>query len=87
MSSQVGCTLTCSFCHTGTQRLIRNLTASEIVGQLMVARDTYHEWSSPPANRKISNIVMMGMGEPLFNFNEVAKALKIIMDTEGIALS
>ena len=87
VSSQVGCTLTCSFCHTGTQRLIRNLTACEIVGQLMVARDTYGEWSSPPANRKISNIVMMGMGEPLFNFNEVAKALKIIMDPEGIALS
>ncbi|MFP6760674.1 MAG: 23S rRNA (adenine(2503)-C(2))-methyltransferase RlmN, partial [Rhodospirillales bacterium] len=87
VSSQVGCTLTCSFCHTGTQRLIRNLTASEIVGQLMVARDTYGEWSSPPANRKISNIVMMGMGEPLFNFNEVAKALKIIMDPEGMALS
>ena len=87
VSSQVGCTLTCSFCHTGTQRLIRNLTACEIVGQLMVARDTYGEWSSPPANRKISNIVMMGMGEPLFNYNEVAKALKIIMDPEGIAIS
>ena len=87
VSSQVGCTLTCSFCHTGTQRLIRNLTACEIVGQLMVARDAYGEWSSPPANRNISNIVMMGMGEPLFNFNEVAKALKIIMDPEGIALS
>ena len=87
VSSQVGCTLTCSFCHTGTQRLVRNLTACEIVGQLMVARDSYGEWSSPPSNRNISNIVMMGMGEPLFNFSEVSKALKIIMDPEGIALS
>ena len=87
VSSQVGCTLTCSFCHTGTQRLVRNLTASEIVGQILVARDTYSEWSSPPAGRMLSNVVMMGMGEPLYNFNEVVKALKIIMDPEGIAIS
>lgn len=87
ISSQVGCTLNCSFCHTGTQRLIRNLTACEILGQMMVARDTYGEWSITPSTRKISNIVMMGMGEPLFNFDEVAKALKIIMDPEGLAIS
>ena len=87
ISSQVGCTLTCSFCHTGTQRLVRNLTASEIVGQMMIARDTYDEWSLPPGRRLLSNIVMMGMGEPLFNYDAVAKALKIIMDPEGLALS
>jgi len=87
VSSQVGCTLTCSFCHTGTQRMVRNLTAGEIVGQMMVARDTYQEWPSPPDGRMLSNIVMMGMGEPLYNFDEVAKALKIVMDPEGISLS
>ena len=87
MSSQVGCTLTCTFCHTGTQRLVRNLTAAEIVGQMMVARDTYDEWDSPADGRMLSNIVMMGMGEPLFNFDQVAKALTIIMDREGLALS
>ncbi|MEK9673334.1 MAG: 23S rRNA (adenine(2503)-C(2))-methyltransferase RlmN [Rhodospirillaceae bacterium] len=88
MSSQVGCTLTCTFCHTGTQKLVRNLTSAEIVGQFMCARDSYEEWPTPKdGGRLISNIVMMGMGEPLFNFDEVAKALRIIMDGEGIALS
>jgi len=87
VSSQVGCTLKCSFCHTGTQVLVRNLTAPEMVGQMMLARDSYGEWPSPKGDRLLSNIVMMGMGEPLYNFDEVAKALKIIMDNEGIALS
>ncbi len=87
ISSQVGCTLNCSFCHTGTQKLVRNLTAGEIVGQMMVARDSYNEWPVPKGARMISNIVMMGMGEPLYNFDNVKKALKIIMDPEGISLS
>jgi 23S rRNA (adenine2503-C2)-methyltransferase len=88
VSSQVGCTLTCKFCHTGTQLLVRNLTAAEIVGQFMTARDSYEEWPSPSdGGRMISNIVLMGMGEPLFNYDNVAKALKIIMDGEGIAVS
>ncbi|MBL8645434.1 MAG: 23S rRNA (adenine(2503)-C(2))-methyltransferase RlmN [Rhodospirillaceae bacterium] len=87
ISSQVGCTLTCRFCHTGTQRLVRNLTAGEIVGQFMVARDSYGEWPTPTDERRmLSNIVMMGMGEPLYNFENVAKALKIIMADDGIAL-
>ena len=87
ISSQVGCTLTCKFCHTGTQTMVRNLSAAEIVGQVMVARDAYGEWPSPRDGRLLSNIVLMGMGEPLFNYDEVAKALKIIMDGEGIAIS
>ncbi len=87
VSSQVGCTLTCRFCHTGTQKLVRNLTAAEIVGQVMAARDAFGEWPSPPDGRQISNIVLMGMGEPLFNYDNVAKALRIIMDGEGIAIS
>jgi 23S rRNA (adenine2503-C2)-methyltransferase len=87
VSSQVGCTLSCTFCHTGTQRLVRNLTAGEIVGQLMVARDACGEWPAPQGGRLLSNIVLMGMGEPLFNYDNVATALKIIMDGEGIALS
>jgi 23S rRNA (adenine2503-C2)-methyltransferase len=87
MSSQIGCTLTCTFCHTGTQRLVRNLDAGEIVGQIMLARDSYGEWPSPAGERLLSNIVMMGMGEPLLNFDNVAKALRIIMDGEGIAIS
>lgn len=87
VSSQVGCTLSCTFCHTGTQRLVRDLTAGEIVGQLMTARDSYGEWPSPPGNRLLTNIVLMGMGEPLFNFDNVVKALRIIMDPEGIAIS
>ncbi len=87
VSSQVGCTLTCRFCHTGTMKLVRNLSAAEIVGQLMVARDTLGEWPSPPGERQLSNIVMMGMGEPLYNFENVAKALRIVMDNEGISIS
>ncbi len=93
VSSQVGCTLTCRFCHTGTQRLVRNLDAGEIVGQLMLARDGLDDWQTGQKsaegedNRKISNIVMMGMGEPLYNFDNVAKALKIAMDHEGLSLS
>ncbi len=88
ISSQVGCTLTCQFCHTGTQLLVRNLTPAEIVGQFMAARDSYGEWPTPDdGTRLLSNIVMMGMGEPLFNYENVATALKIIMDGEGIALS
>ena len=87
VSSQVGCTLTCKFCHTGTQRLVRNLAADEIVGQVMMARDHLGEWPSPKDGRLLSNIVMMGMGEPLYNFDNVAKALKIVMDGEGIAIS
>jgi len=87
VSSQVGCTLTCKFCHTGTQKLVRNLTAAEIVGQVMLARDELGEWPSPPDGRLLSNIVMMGMGEPLYNFDNVAKALKIVMDGEGISIS
>src|SRR5215813_9479297 len=108
VSSQVGCTLTCSFCHTGTQRLVRNLTPGEIVGQIMVARDRLGDWlgaaraggdtSTPrsPASeggkgggreRFVSNIVMMGMGEPLYNFEAVRDALLIAADGEGIAIS
>ena len=87
VSSQVGCTLTCKFCHTGTQKLVRNLTAAEIVGQIMNARDHLGEWPSPQDGRMLSNIVMMGMGEPLYNYDNVAKALKIIMDSEGISIS
>ncbi|MER2520705.1 MAG: 23S rRNA (adenine(2503)-C(2))-methyltransferase RlmN [Bdellovibrionales bacterium] len=86
VSSQVGCTLTCRFCHTGTQRLVRNLTAGEIVAQVMVARDRLQEWPSTREQRMLSNIVMMGMGEPLFNYDNVAKALKIVMDADGIAI-
>jgi 23S rRNA (adenine2503-C2)-methyltransferase len=88
VSSQVGCTLTCSFCHTGTQPLVRNLSPAEIVGQFMVARDSYGEWPTPTeTTRMLSNIVMMGMGEPLYNFDNVATALKVVMDDQGIALS
>lgn len=91
VSSQVGCTLTCSFCHTGTQRLVRNLTAGEIVGQVMVARDDLGEWPVPGApkneTRLVSNIVLMGMGEPLYNFENVRDAMKVVMDGEGLSLS
>ena len=91
ISSQVGCTLTCSFCHTGTQRLVRNLTSSEIVGQILVARDDLDEWPNqgiPKTEpRLVSNVVLMGMGEPLYNFDNVRDAMKIAMDPEGIALS
>jgi 23S rRNA (adenine2503-C2)-methyltransferase len=90
VSSQVGCTLTCSFCHTGTQRLVRNLTAGEIVGQIMVARDRLSDWAdrdTPEGNRRITNVVMMGMGEPLYNFDAVRDALLIVSDNEGIGIS
>jgi 23S rRNA (adenine2503-C2)-methyltransferase len=87
ISSQVGCTLTCRFCHTGTQRLVRNLTPAEIVGQFMVARDSYGEWPTPTDERRmLSNIVLMGMGEPLYNFDNVADAMKIVMSDDGIAV-
>src|SRR5258708_7031664 len=86
VSSQVGCTLTCTFCHTGTQRLVRNLTAAEIVGQIMIARDALGEWSSPKDDRQLTNIVLMGMGEPPYNFDNVAAAMKIAMDPEGLAV-
>ncbi len=91
VSSQVGCTLTCTFCHTGTQRLVRNLTAGEIVGQILLARDDLGEWPVPGAPkdeaRLLSNVVLMGMGEPLYNFEAVRDAMKIAMDPEGISLS
>src|SRR5919109_1028126 len=87
VSSQVGCTLTCKFCHTGTQRLVRNLEPAEVVGQVMIARDALGEWPSPAEDRQLTNIVMMGMGEPLYNYENVATALKIVMDNEGLALS
>lgn len=92
VSSQVGCTLTCSFCHTGTQKLVRNLTAGEIVGQIMMARDDLEEWPEPGTRkvgeaRLLSNIVLMGMGEPLYNFDNVRDAMNIAMDDAGISLS
>ena len=90
MSSQVGCTLNCSFCHTGTQRLVRNLTAGEITGQLMVARDRLNDWVdrvTPNGNRLITNVVMMGMGEPLYNFEAVRDGLALVSDNEGIGIS
>ena len=90
ISSQVGCTLTCSFCHTGTQKLVRNLTASEIVGQVMLARDDLGEWPVQGApkveTRLVSNVVLMGMGEPLYNFENVRDAMRVVMDGGGIAL-
>ena len=97
ISSQVGCTLNCSFCHTGTQRLVRNLTPGEIVGQILVARDRLGDWpgqASPPGaivpidgGRFVTNIVMMGMGEPLYNFEAVRDALLVVADNEGLAIS
>jgi 23S rRNA (adenine2503-C2)-methyltransferase len=95
ISSQVGCTLTCTFCHTGTQRLVRNLTAGEIAGQVMLARDRLEEWphqieasATPPlGGRYITNVVLMGMGEPLYNFDNVKTAMDIVSDGEGISLS
>src|ERR1700726_143547 len=90
ISSQVGCTLNCTFCHTGTQRLVRNLTAGEIVGQVMVARDRLNDWAdreTPSGGRLVTNIVMMGMGEPLYNFEAVRDALLIVADNEGIGIS
>jgi len=96
ISSQVGCTLTCSFCHTGTQRLVRNLTASEIVGQIMLARDRIGDWPGasaedprglPNSERKITNVVLMGMGEPLYNFDNVRDACLVAADGEGLSVS
>ncbi len=87
VSSQVGCTLNCSFCHTGTMRLVRNLTAGEIVGQVMLARDALGEWPSPPDGRLLTNIVLMGMGEPLYNFDNVRDACRILMQPDGVAMS
>ncbi|MBR2123869.1 MAG: 23S rRNA (adenine(2503)-C(2))-methyltransferase RlmN [Acetobacter sp.] len=89
ISSQIGCTLSCTFCHTGTQKLVRNLSAAEIVGQFMAARDSYAEWPSPKSEtpRLLSTIVLMGMGEPLYNYENVAKAMHIAMDGEGIGIS
>lgn len=87
ISSQVGCALTCRFCHTGTQKLVRNLTPGEIVGQMLIARDHFDEWPSPKEKRHISNVVFMGMGEPLYNYENVAQAIRILVDGEGIALS
>ena len=87
VSSQVGCTLNCTFCHTGTQALVRNLTGAEIVAQVQVARDDLGEWPSPMTDRRLSNVVFMGMGEPLYNLDHVAAAMDVISDGEGIALS
>jgi 23S rRNA (adenine2503-C2)-methyltransferase len=92
ISSQVGCTLNCSFCHTGTQRLVRNLTAEEIAGQVVLARDRLEDWqrsaqSGEPEKRLVSNIVMMGMGEPLYNFEAVRDGLAVVADGEGLSIS
>ncbi len=87
VSSQIGCTLACRFCYTGTMKLVRNLTPDEIVGQIMLARDALGEWPSATEGRLLTNIVMMGMGEPLYNFDNVKKALHILMDEEGIQMS
>jgi len=88
ISSQIGCTLTCTFCHTGTQKLVRNLTPAEIVGQVLIARDDLEEWDKPAGDKRlVSNIVLMGMGEPLYNTDNVRDAMLIAMDNEGIALS
>ena len=87
VSSQVGCTLTCSFCFTGTQKLVRNLTVDEICGQVLLAMDELGDWPAGKPNRRLTNIVLMGMGEPLFNYENVAEAMRIIMSGEGVALS
>jgi 23S rRNA (adenine2503-C2)-methyltransferase len=87
VSSQVGCTLNCTFCHTGTQALVRNLTAGEIVAQVQVARDDLGEWTAGEGERALTNIVFMGMGEPLYNLDNVADAIDIISDDQGIAIS
>ena len=87
VSSQVGCTLSCTFCHTGTQKMVRNLSPGEIVGQFLAARDSYGEWPSSIEPRQLTNIVMMGMGEPLYNYENVVQALAIVMDQEGINVS
>jgi 23S rRNA (adenine2503-C2)-methyltransferase len=87
VSTQVGCSLSCKFCHTGTMRLVRNLTAGEILAQILVARDRLNDWPSPRSDRRITNVVVMGMGEPLLNYREVAAALRIVVDGEGIGIS
>ncbi len=87
LSTQVGCTLSCTFCRTGTQRLVRNLSVAEIVGQVLIARDALGEWPTPKGRRQLSNVVVMGMGEPLYNYDNVAKALAVVMDREGISIS
>ena len=87
ISSQVGCTLTCSFCHTGTQKLVRNLSVAEITGQVLLAMDELGDWPAGKPERRLTNIVLMGMGEPLFNYENVAKAMRIVMSGEGIGLS
>ena len=91
VSSQVGCTLTCRFCHTGTQKLVRNLTAAEITGQMVAARDDLQDWGtagrSNSGTRKVTNVVMMGMGEPLYNSDHVAEALNVMSDGDGLSLS
>ncbi len=87
ISSQVGCTLNCRFCHTGTQKLVRNLTAGEIVSQILIARDALEEWPTPAQGRQITNIVLMGMGEPLYNFDNVKTAMDIASDGEGLSVS
>jgi len=87
VSSQVGCTLNCRFCHTGTQKLVRNLNPDEILGQLLIAKDALEDWPSTAPGRKVTNIVMMGMGEPLYNFDNVKSALAIVMDGDALALS
>ena len=86
ISSQVGCTLNCTFCHTGTQKLVRNLTADEIIGQILIAKDYLSEWTKPSEKKLLTNIVLMGMGEPLYNYDNVKKAMLITMDNEGLAL-
>lgn len=87
VSSQVGCTLNCTFCHTGTQKMVRNLTAGEIIAQVLIARDALGEWPTPLEGRQLSNIVLMGMGEPLYNFDEVKQAVNMIADGEGLSIS
>ncbi len=87
ISSQIGCTLTCSFCHTGTQKLVRNLSSAEICGQVMLAMDELGDWPAGKPNRRLTNIVLMGMGEPLFNYDNVAAAMRIIMSGEGVGIS
>ncbi|MBL4619192.1 MAG: 23S rRNA (adenine(2503)-C(2))-methyltransferase RlmN, partial [Marinicaulis sp.] len=87
VSSQVGCTLNCTFCHTGTQKLVRNLTTAEIIGQVLAVKDDLEEWPSGDVNRRLSNIVFMGMGEPLYNLGSVTTAVEIISDGDGISIS
>ncbi len=87
ISTQVGCTLSCSFCHTGTMPLVRNLDAGEILGQILIARDTLGDWPSARPGRRLTNVVVMGMGEPLFNYDNLVRALRIALDPDGLALS